>query len=121
MERVAIVENDEIVNVVNAPANWVDPKERELVSAPRGAGVEIGALRQSNGSWKMPEPLVEEMSKSIRAKRDRLLANSDWVTIRATDTGTAVPTEWQTYRQALRDITEQTGFPENIDWPEKPE
>jgi len=60
-------------------------------------------------------------SSKSRAKRDRLLTESDWVTIRATDTGTAVPTEWQTYRQALRDITEQTGFPEDIEWPEKPE
>jgi len=58
---------------------------------------------------------------SARAKRDRLLTDSDWVTIRATDTGNPVPTDWQTYRQALRDITEQTGFPENIDWPIKPE
>jgi len=37
-----------------------------------------------------------------------------------TDTGNPVPTEWQTYRQALRDITEQTGFPENIEWPQEP-
>jgi len=65
--------------------------------------------------------IAEQPAKEARAKRDRLLADSDWVTIRATDTGTAVPTEWQTYRQALRDITEQTGFPENIEWPSKPE
>ena len=64
---------------------------------------------------------LEQATESARNQRDRLLAESDWVTIRATDTGDPVPTEWQTYRQALRDITEQTGFPENIDWPEKPE
>jgi len=65
---------------------------------------------------------AKEISQThVRKKRGRLLTESDWVTIRATDTGTPVPTEWQTYRQALRDITEQTGFPENIDWPEKPE
>jgi len=64
--------------------------------------------------------IAEQPAKEARAKRDRLLADSDWVTIRATDTGTPVPTEWQTYRQALRDITEQTGFPENIDWPQEP-
>jgi len=65
--------------------------------------------------------IAEQPAKEARAKRDRLLTESDWVTIRATDTGDPVPTEWQTYRQALRDITEQTGFPENIEWPEKPE
>jgi pyruvate kinase len=64
--------------------------------------------------------IAEEPAKEARAKRDRLLADSDWVTIRATDTGNPVPTEWQTYRQALRDITEQTGFPENIEWPQEP-
>jgi len=65
--------------------------------------------------------IAEQPAKEARAKRDRLLADSDWVTIRATDTGNPVPTDWQTYRQALRDITEQTGFPEEIEWPEKPE
>jgi len=63
---------------------------------------------------------VNKTPEMLRAKRDRLLTESDWVTIRATDTGNPVPTEWQTYRQALRDITEQTGFPENIEWPQEP-
>ena len=65
--------------------------------------------------------IAEQPAKEARGERDRLLSESDWVTIRATDTGNPVPTEWQTYRQALRDITEQTGFPENIEWPSKPE
>ena len=63
----------------------------------------------------------EQPKKEVREIRDRLLAESDWVTIRATDTGDPVPTEWQTYRQALRDIPEQTGFPEEIEWPQEPE
>ena len=65
--------------------------------------------------------IAEQPAKEARAKRDRLLIESDWVTIRAMDTGDPVPTEWQTYRQALRDIPEQTGFPEEIDWPQEPE
>jgi len=65
--------------------------------------------------------IAEQPAKEARAKRDRLLIESDWVTIRATDTGSPVPTEWQTYRQALRDITAQAGFPDTIDWPVKPE
>ena len=65
--------------------------------------------------------IAKQPAKEARAKRDRLLTESDWVTIRAMDTGNPVPTEWQTYRQALRDITEQTGFPEEIAWPQEPE
>ena len=64
---------------------------------------------------------LERASESARNQRDRLLAESDWVTIRATDMGDPVPTEWQTYRQALRDIPDQTGFPEEIEWPQEPE
>ena len=64
---------------------------------------------------------LERASESARNQRDRLLAESDWVTIRATDTGDPVPTEWLDYRQALRDIPEQTGFPEEIEWPQEPE
>ena len=65
--------------------------------------------------------IAEQPAKEARAERDRLLTESDWVTIRATDTGDPVPTEWLDYRQSLRDITEQTGFPEEIEWPTKPE
>ena len=65
--------------------------------------------------------IAEQPAKEARVKRDRLLTESDWVTIRATDTGDPVPTEWLDYRQALRDITEQTGFPEEIEWPQEPE
>ena len=65
--------------------------------------------------------IAEQPAKEARGERDRLLTESDWVTIRATDTGNPVPTEWLDYRQALRDITEQTGFPEEIEWPQEPE
>ena len=32
-----------------------------------------------------------------------------------------VPDDWRTYRQALRDIPAQAGFPTTINWPVKPE
>jgi len=70
---------------------------------------------------KYNELIAEQPAKEARAKRDRLLTESDWVTIRAADSGIMADHEWITYRQALRDITEQMGFPENIDWPIKPE
>ena len=52
-----------------------------------------------------------------RAKRDRLLADTDW---RASSDLT-LSTEWATYRQALRDVPGQSGFPQTITWPTKPE
>ena len=55
----------------------------------------------------------------VRAERDTLLAASDWTVTRAVETGSSIPTAWSTYRQALRDITEQED-PFNIDWPTPP-
>jgi len=50
-----------------------------------------------------------------RTKRDTLLSESDIHALadRITD-------EWRTYRQALRDIPNQSGFPDDITWPNKP-
>ena len=86
---------------------WISPD----IEQPSDAEIEAEVARL----------IAEQPAKEARAKRDRLLTESDWVTIRATDTGDPVPTEWQTYRQALRDIPEQTGFPEEIEWPQEPE
>lgn len=63
---------------------------------------------------------TENQWNAVRQTRDQLLRETDWVTIRAQDTGTPVTPIWSTYRQALRDITQQTD-PFNITWPTKPE
>jgi hypothetical protein len=57
-----------------------------------------------------------------RQKRDKLLADTDWMTMRSADTSTPVPSAWHTYRQALRDITSHSNWPNlnEEDWPTKP-
>jgi len=66
-----------------------------------------------------------EKASQVRAERDRLLAECDWVTLKAVDAsndglGIQLPQVWMTYRQALRDITAQAGFPWAVTRPEKP-
>ena len=58
-----------------------------------------------------------EQAKSVRTQRTQLLKDSDWTQIADS---TADKTAWATYRQALRDITSQAGFPWTITWPESP-
>lgn len=41
----------------------------------------------------------------LKKRRNRLLADSDWVVARSIETGEPIPQEWKDYRQALRDIT----------------
>ena len=59
---------------------------------------------------------TESQGKSIRETRDSLLAETDWWAT-ADRTMTA---EQTTYRQALRDIPDQSGFPNTVTWPTKP-
>ena len=57
----------------------------------------------------------------IRAQRDKLLTETDWIAVKAFETNGNIPAEWQLYRQALRDVPNQAGFPHNVEWPAKPE
>ncbi len=58
-----------------------------------------------------------DMAKSVRATRDAKLAECDWTQVADAPVNKAV---WATYRQALRDITAQEGFPWTITWPDAP-
>jgi len=60
-------------------------------------------------------------AKSVRQTRDDLLKETDWLVIRSVETNTALTNEWATYRQALRDLPSQAGFPWEVQWPTKPE
>lgn len=62
------------------------------------------------------ESVVVANAIQVRADRDALLVASDHMALadRITD-------EWRTYRQALRDLPAQEGFPTNVTWPDKPE
>lgn len=63
-----------------------------------------------------PEPKPLSEAETVRAKRNQLLFESDGMALvdRMTDA-------WRTYRQALRNIPAQSGFPSNVIWPPKPE
>jgi hypothetical protein len=81
------------------------------------------ALTEVNGAWtqgwevsKLP---VEDAGRNIRAQRDYLLQDSDWIVSRSYERGEPVPADWATYRQALRDVTLQEGFPYSVIWPTK--
>jgi len=58
-----------------------------------------------------------QQAKSVRATRGEKLADSDWTQVADAPVDKAV---WATYRQALRDITAQSGFPWTITWPDAP-
>lgn len=126
---------------VSAPKEWnenvcdaygVDPvldsgppqTTRYQVAAKNGA-------EQINGKWVWKWSVSEmgadaiaaldaNQATAVRADRDRRLSECDWLVIKAYETNTNVPAEWELYRQALRDVPAQAGFPWDITWPTKP-
>jgi len=62
----------------------------------------------------------EALAETIRAERDRLLAESDWTQLTDAPLAEAEKTAWATKRQAWRDVPQQDGFPVAVTWPEAP-
>lgn len=99
------------------PAGCVTVEPHE---APEGFQV-----RWDGSSWineAVPvEPTIQEEvmdpAEDVRVGRDVLLQNSDWTQVADAPVDQAT---WAAYRQALRDVPNQDGFPDNIQWPVKP-
>jgi hypothetical protein len=64
-------------------------------------------------------PSKEEVELEVRYERNRLLSNSDWSQL--PDVPEEIKLKWVEYRQLLRDITEQEGFPYDVKWPVEPQ
>ena len=62
---------------------------------------------------------LEEKWVEVRIMRDALLAQSDWTQFQDSPLSGTNLTDWQTYRQSLRDISSQSN-PFNLSWPAKP-
>jgi hypothetical protein len=60
----------------------------------------------------------DEQAASVRKSRNERLAASDWTQVIDAPVDQA---EWAVYRQELRDVTAQSGFPWNVIWPTQPE
>ena len=58
-----------------------------------------------------------EQAKVMRQIRNDKLANCDWTQLADS---TADKAAWATYRQALRDVPAQSGFPWTVQWPDQP-
>jgi hypothetical protein len=78
------------------------------------------APTEDAGQWTLGYDVVQKpeamAGDNVRRERNRRLQETDWM---ALSDNTMTP-EWASYRQALRDITSQGGFPYAIEWPTKP-
>ncbi len=80
------------------------------------------------GSWEIADIYAIEQAhflakeakgNEVRAERDKLLAESDWTQL--PDVVLSNKEDWTKYRQDLRDISKQEGFPYSVVFPTKPD
>jgi len=75
---------------------------------------EIAARQAEQTAW--DNGAADRSASEVREKRNSLLAETDYLAL----SDTTLSSEMSTYRQALRDVTSQAGFPTNVTWPPKP-
>ncbi len=108
-QKYAIIENGKVINVAVSEAalepNWIQSD----VAKPGDDYVD--------GQFVTPASDTEAAAAAVRATRNALLLQSDWTQLADAPVDTAA---WAAYRQALRDIPTQSGFPLDVVWPVAP-
>jgi len=109
-----------VYEVKSPPAPDHDPETHFVEYAPvptfvGGAWVYAPSVRPLSAE-QIAERTASRAS-AIRLERDRLLAETDWSAL----SDVTMSPEMAAYRQALRDVTAQPGFPDNVTWPAKAE
>lgn len=110
-----------MVHVQNQP--YHDEQTQKLVEQAEPSLV--------NSRWELGWDVVDKTQEEItadtdnqeelvRAKRNSLLTSSDWTQLSDAPLTQEDKSLWASYRQALRDITVQAGFPYTVTWPEAP-
>lgn len=87
-----------------------------LIDASEGGG--IGQYKDKEGVWRPSQKTLDEAAQAAKTRRDALLAQSDFWMMQAAEAGRGLDAGKKSYRQALRDLPMQDGFPNNVIWPE---
>ena len=78
---------------------------------------EISQIEAEEANWLAGADIRKAVK--VREQRNEKLAATDWT--QAADVPQAIKDNYASYRQALRDVPQQAGFPENVQWPTQPE
>ena len=105
--------------IANRHLNAQDVYRVRTLAEPTEVGkkaVKQALPTQVNGEWVLDWDLVALDEDEARALRNELLVTTDWTA----NSDVTMSAEMTTYRQALRDIPSQAGFPDTVTWPQEP-
>jgi hypothetical protein len=114
------VQGEDFVDTTTTPDVAVQEEISALPEGWFGAG-----WSYTNGVWtqvaQRPEPQTRSAQhRREREERNKLLSQSDWTQIDDAPLTTVQKAAWALYRQALRDLPQQEGFPRTVSWPSPP-
>jgi hypothetical protein len=112
---------------------WENPMDRGTFLLPSNSTdiapptIEAGERRRWDGQQWVVEPIppptpeqAEVLAERARQRRELLLMTTDFTQLPDVPISGALRTEFSAYRQALRDLPQQPGWPETVVWPVKP-
>jgi hypothetical protein len=93
--------------------------------------VEANPIQDADGYWRQQWSIIEQTaeekqktdqikSDEVRSIRNTKLSQSDWTRLDDNGLTSEKKSEWAQYRQQLRDISDQEGFPFEVTWPTPP-
>ena len=107
------------VEMKNSGYDNDDSKDVTEVTPTLSGSVYIQTYTISNADTETISKRREIKWSEVRSGRDSLLSESDWTQFNDSPISGSTLTDWQTYRQSLRDITNQSD-PYDITWPNIP-
>lgn len=101
-------------SLVNFDEVYVEVETQKVVNIGKKPSFDY-SFDIENKNWTIDS---SKKANTIRLERDRLLTETDWTQL--PDIPDNIKSTYAVYRQALRDITNQIGFPLNVIFPDKP-
>jgi len=108
-----VVVEEKPIPLFNSITQWCKLSDTPVLD---GADWVLHWVVKNKSEEQLAVDLVNEKG-NLRARRNEKLQMSDWTQLADAPVDQAA---WAAYRQALRDVTAQAGFPWTIDWPETP-
>ena len=110
-KKYAVIKDGVVTNVILASDKFAT--ENNLIVCPQNVGI---GYTYNNGTFDN-SLIIQIEANIVRSNRNQLLAATDWTQLSDSTVDKSV---WATYRQELRDIPLQSGFPLDVTWPAKP-
>lgn len=116
--------DDNLIGVIRASDGAyipIDPKIEGDEDTPSYAGNrDYIAYLSWSGTADAADPAYEHTWEYIRSRRDQKLSSTDWTQVTDVQISGSKVTEFQTYRQDLRDVPQDFATPSGVIWPTEP-